>query len=114
LPVPLNPLIHAKKIILQRLALPASPLHAIFNDIYYNKTAMKLVQKYLEIMDAEIDAALLRSRGIAVFLRDANMLKTIPLYNDPLSGIKLFVSDKDYTAACRILRQNKTGIPDEK
>lgn len=62
-----------------------------------------LLASYQYTSEAQIYKGKLESEGIAVFIRDNNIVDSNPLYSNAVGGVKLFVKEEDIEKAKQIL-----------
>lgn len=65
--------------------------------------SFELIKVFPYSAEAFIYKGRLESEGIAVFLRDHNIVDTNPLYSQAVGGVKMFVATKDAAKAREIL-----------
>jgi hypothetical protein len=71
---------------------------------------LKTLKNYETIVEAMFDQELLRERDIDNFINNEESVDLMPMFGEINEGLRIFVFEKDYDEALRILEEYQDSI----
>lgn len=67
------------------------------------------LKNYENIVNANLDSEILKDNGIENFVGEQDVVKIFPMFKEINEGLKIYVFEKDYTKAAKILKDYHSG-----